>query len=172
MQIDTADKTAPSRFGRGGLALKTCCSVISKFVFLGVLSVLASQAAAVAQIESGPFTGTVQDPTSAVIPGALVSVTNQGTNVTATFVTDSPGVYRVGNLPPGLYTIQVQAKGFKTAIDRDLELTVGAVQRVDFRLELGAATQEVTVESVAPRINTGEGRLSSLVNANHVANLP
>src|SRR5712692_4545862 len=121
--------------------LKNPGSSISKSLSLGVVLMLASVPAAVAQIESGAFTGTIQDPTGEVIPAALVSVTNQGTNVNATFVTDVSGVYRVGNLPPGPYTIQVEAKGFKTVINRDLELTVGIVQRVDFHLELGAATQ-------------------------------
>ncbi len=134
--------------------------------------VLALPLPAMAQIESGTFAGTVEDPSGAVIPGAVLTVTNQGTNITTTFQTDASGVYRVGNLPPGLYTVKVEAKGFKTVINRDVELTVGAVQRVDFRLELGESVQAVTVVSSAPLVNSEEGRLSALVSASQVENLP
>jgi carboxypeptidase family protein/TonB-dependent receptor-like protein len=127
---------------------------------------------AYAQIESGTFTGTVADPSGAFIPGAVVTITNQATNIVNNFQTDASGVYRIGSLPPGLYTIKVEAKGFKSAVDRNLELTVGIVQRVDFRMELGAAVEAITVEASAPLVNTEEGRLSSLVGASEVSNLP
>ena len=64
----------------------------------------------------------------------------------------------------------MEAKGFKTVVNQDLELTVGVVQRVDFRMELGTAVQAITVEASAPLVNTEEGRLSSLVGASEVSN--
>jgi hypothetical protein len=137
---------------------------------LGLVLTLALPATA--QIESGTFTGTVADPSGAFIPGAVVTITNQATNIVNTFQTDASGVYRVGSLPPGLYAIKVEANGFKTVINRELELTVGVVQRVDFAMELGATVQTITVESSAPLVNTEEGRLSSLVGASEVSNLP
>ena len=127
---------------------------------------------AMGQIESGTFTGTVTDPDGASIPAALVTITNQDTNVVSTFRTDSSGIYRVGGLPPGLYSIKVEAAGFKTIVNHNLELTVGIVQRVDLKMELGTAVQAITVEATAPLVNSEEGRLSSLVSASEVANLP
>ncbi len=149
---------------------QTPCSWRLLLLLLG--SALVFETTGQAQIESGTFAGTVEDPSGAVIPGAVLTVTNQATSLSATFQTDASGVYRIGNLPPGLYTIKVEAKGFKTVINRDVELTVGAVQRVDFKLELGQAVQAITVESSAPLVNSEEGRLSALVNASQVANLP
>jgi hypothetical protein len=127
---------------------------------------------AMGQIESGTFAGTVTDPSGASIPAAVVNITNQATNVASTFQTDSTGIYRVSGLPPGLYSIKVEAAGFKTVVNRNLELTVGIVQRVDFKMELGTAVQAITVEASAPLVNSEEGRLSSLVGASEVSNLP
>ncbi len=146
------------------LRWKTGLLTLASFLALGL--------AADAQIESGTFAGTVTDPSGALIPGAAITVTNQGTNVTAKLETNTSGVYRVGNLSPGVYSLKVEATGFKTFLNQNVELTVGVVQRVDFKMELGATVQTVTVESVAPLVNTEEGRLSSLVGASEVSNLP
>ena len=152
------------------LTLATCLK--SSPYLRGVVILLLSGLVAHAQIESGAFVGTVKDPSGAVIPDAKITITNQSTNVRTLFETDSSGVYRVGNLIPGIYNIKVEARGFKTITSWDVELTVGAVQRVDFKMELGDATQTVTVEASAPLVNTEEGRLSTLVEASQVANLP
>ncbi|MGD0921532.1 MAG: TonB-dependent receptor [Terriglobia bacterium] len=125
-----------------------------------------------AQVETGTFAGTVEDPSGAVVPGATVTITNQGTNRSATHQTDASGTYRIVSLQPGLYSLKVEARGFKTSVNRDVELTVGATQRVDFKMELGQETQTVTVEAVAPLVNTEEGRLSHLISGGEVANLP
>jgi len=125
-----------------------------------------------AQLETGTFAGTVEDPSGAVVPGATVTITNQGTNRSATHQTDASGTYRIVSLQPGLYSLKVEAKGFKTSVNRDVELTVGATQRVDFKMELGQETQTVTVEAAAPLVNTEEGRLSHLITGSEVANLP
>lgn len=143
-----------------------------KVLALTLFAALALTVTAFAQIDTGSFTGTVEDPSGAVIPGAAITVTNQGTNRSVSAQTGSSGAYRVQSLSPGLYTIKAEAKGFKTAVNKDLELTVGAVQRVDFRMELGQATQTVTVEGAAPLVNTEEGRLSHLISGAEVANLP
>lgn len=143
-----------------------------KHGLLTVAAVLATSLGALAQIESGTFVGTVTDPSGASIPGAAVTLTNQATNVRIRRETNASGVYRVGNLLPAVYTIKVEATGFKSVVNRDIELTVGVVQRVDFALELGETVQTITVESVAPLVNTEEGKLSALVGATQVANLP
>jgi Carboxypeptidase regulatory-like domain len=125
-----------------------------------------------AQIESGTFAGTVTDPSGALIPNASITITNRDTNVSVRSESNSSGVYRVGNLPPGVYNIKVESTGFKTVINQNIDLSVGVVQRVDFALELGEMVQTITVESVAPLVNSEEGRLSALVGATQVSNLP
>jgi protocatechuate 3,4-dioxygenase beta subunit len=63
---------------------------------------------------AGTITGTVTDPTGAVIPEATVTVTNQGTGVDFHLTTNSSGVYSITSLIPGTYTVTVSQKGFKT----------------------------------------------------------
>jgi hypothetical protein len=140
------------------------------FLLLGLALALALPA--YAQVETSTFAGTVEDPTGAVVPGATVTITNQGTNRSVTYQTDASGTYRVVGLQPGPYSVKVEAKGFKAVVTRDVELTVGTVQRVDFKLELGQETQTITVEAAAPLVNTEEGRLSSTVTSQQTAALP
>ena len=125
-----------------------------------------------AQVQNGTFTGTVTDPSGAVIPGATVTVTNVGTSLTATVDTDSGGLYRAAEMPVGSYKIEVSASGFKTAVKTGLFLSAGTIQRVDFQLEVGAKTEVVTVEAVVSLVQTDDSRLYETVGAGRVANLP
>jgi hypothetical protein len=77
-----------------------------------------------AQGERGTFNGTINDPTGAVIPGAIVKATNIGTNIETTAVATAAGVYRMPYLPPGTYRIQANASGFKTAVRQNVVLSV------------------------------------------------
>jgi hypothetical protein len=122
--------------------------------------------------ETASITGVVQDPSGAVIPNASVVVTNQGTNVPYSTATNSAGIYRVDGLIPGLYSVKASVKGFKTVVNRDIDLRVGTVARSDVSMELGQETQTVTVESTAPLVNTEEGRLANVVTGEQVVNLP
>jgi hypothetical protein len=132
---------------------------------------LASGLIAIAQ-ETAAITGSVTDPTGAVIPNASVTVTNEGTNVSHSTVTNSSGLYRVEALIPGVYSVKAETKGFKTTVHQGIEITVGTVGRADLRLELGQETQRVTVEASVPMVNTEEGRLSDIVAGAQVVNLP
>jgi outer membrane receptor protein involved in Fe transport len=124
------------------------------------------------QGSSATITGTVTDPSGAVIPGAAVTVLNQATGVDFHQATNSAGVYTVGSLIPGTYTVTVSAKGFKTYANRELVLTVNQILRIDARLEVGSESQTITVEAAAPLVNTEEGRLSAVVTGTQVQNMP
>jgi outer membrane receptor protein involved in Fe transport len=121
--------------------------------------------------EAGIIAGVVEDPSGAVIPNATVTVTNQGTNVSTTLVTGSAGRYRAEPLIPGLYSVKVEAKGFRTLVQREVQVTVGSTIRVDAKMELGQEIQTITVEATAPLVSTEEGRLSSIVTGQQIANL-
>jgi len=120
----------------------------------------------------GTFTGLVTDPTGAVVPNATVTATNEGTGVATPRPTNGEGFYTIPDLQPGFYTLRAEAQGFKTFVNAHVELTVGYTQRVNFKLEVGAVTQSVTVEGQAPMVDTETDRLSELVTARQVANLP
>ena len=142
-----------------------------RILLLTVVLMLASGLSALAQ-ETASITGTVTDPTGAVIPKASVTVTNEGTGVSHSAVTNSSGLYRVEGIIPGLYVVKAASKGFKTTEHHGIEVTVGSVARADLSLELGPETQTITVESTATLVNTEEGRLSNVVGASQVVNLP
>lgn len=144
-----------------------CC--LSLLLAFGILFCLP---AAHAQVTSGTFTGTVTDQTGAVIPQALVTVTNEATGVSVAQSTNSAGLYTVLSLQPGFYTLKAEAKGFETLVNSHVELTVGYTQRVDFKLVVGGMTQEVTVSGLAPQVDTESNRMSDLVTAQQVENLP
>lgn len=125
-----------------------------------------------AQVANGSFTGQVIDQSGGVIPGATVTVTNEATNVSVSRKTNSEGLYTVPDLLAGFYTLKAEVKGFKTLINAHIELTVGYTQRVDFKLEVGAATETVIVEGQAPLVDTESGRMSELITARQVESLP
>lgn len=129
-------------------------------------------AVAAAQVQNGQFTGTVTDPSGAAIPNAKVSVTNLGTNLTVNTVSNQTGVYNARELPPGSYKISVEAPGFKTAANTNVTLNAGTISHIDFKMQLGQATQTVEVTGEAAQINTEDSRLTSQVTSTQVANLP
>lgn len=141
-------------------------------VVLFVVTLFVTSAAARAQVVNGDFTGTVTDQTGAVVPGAVVTATNEGTNVSVSQTTNAQGLYTIPNLLPGFYTIKAEAKGFKTFVNTHIEITTGYTQRADVKLEVGAVSQEVTVAGAAPLVDTTSNRLSELVTAREVQNLP
>src|SRR6266536_5264697 len=99
---------------------------------------------------SGTISGVVTDSTGAIVPNAPVVITNQGTGVNYKAETNSTGVYQVGSLLPGNYTVQIQTKGFRSYVNKDLVLTTNQTLRVDVMLEVGQETQMITVDAAGP----------------------
>src|SRR6185369_7486799 len=103
---------------------------------------------------TGGISGQAKDPQSASIPNATVKVTNLGTNAVVTVTSDSDGGYRVTNLQPGTYSVEVNASGFGPAKADNIIVEIGRSTNVDIPLALGTATAEVQVTSEAPVVNT------------------
>ncbi|MGD0914586.1 MAG: carboxypeptidase-like regulatory domain-containing protein, partial [Terracidiphilus sp.] len=80
-----------------------------------------------AQSDRATITGTVKDPSSAVLPGVRVQVINTGTDAMQTTATDAQGFYRVENLPVGTYTVSFSAAGFKTLERKGITLLISQV---------------------------------------------
>ncbi len=121
---------------------------------------------------SGTIKGIVTDPTGAVVPNAVVTVTNQATGAKVTTRTTGAGLYEVTSLIPGIYTVEISAPGFRNYANRGVTLTTDQVLGINATLEVGSSTQTVTVEAAAPLVNTEEGRMSALVTGSEVKNLP
>jgi hypothetical protein len=136
-----------------------------------VLAVLFSGVASFAQT-TGTLSGTVKDPSGSVIPGAKVTATLQETQVTRTTTTDASGDYTFAAAPVGHYTISVEAQGFKTYVEKNIELTLGHVVVSNPTLELGTVTQVVTAEATAPLVETANTQLGAVMNSRAVVELP
>jgi len=115
------------------------------------------------QAERGTFNGTVLDPSGAAVVGATVKVVNPANGVEFTSVTTDAGVYRMPSLSPGTYRITVSAPGFKGAIRQNVVLAVAQTLTVDFKLEVGNISEQITVSSEAPLLETGTAEIGSYV---------
>jgi hypothetical protein len=148
-------------------------SRIALFAFrlLAVLSLCVC--AAWSQTTTGSLTGTVTDPAGAVVVGAKVEITNQGTAVVTPLTTNNAGTFIAAFLNPGMYTVRVQAPGFRTFEAKDVEVQLNRVPVVNATLTVGAAAETVEVTSTAtPLLTTDTAQLSANVQAESVVTLP
>src|SRR5262245_19907307 len=111
-------------------------------------------AAVFAQSDRGTITGTVSDPASAVVPGAKVSVKHTETGAVAQTVTTPTGNYTLTSLPAGVYELTVEAPGFKKSTQTGFQVQVAQTHRLDITLQVGSATESVTVTAEAPMMKT------------------
>jgi Carboxypeptidase regulatory-like domain len=125
-----------------------------------------------AQAVTGTILGTVTDTSGAAVPGATVTLTNQGTGLTRTIVTDQAGEYTAPSLPTGKYKIVAELPGFKTATLSDIELTVDTKVRVNARLEVGAVAETVTVAAASPLVQVATSELGTTVQEEQIKTLP
>ncbi|MFZ0800402.1 MAG: carboxypeptidase regulatory-like domain-containing protein, partial [Terriglobales bacterium] len=120
---------------------------------------------AFAQGGIGELTGQVTDSTGAVVSGVEVKLTNTATGQVRTTMTTPAGTYRFPALEiVGSYTLEVAAKGFKSVKVQNIIATVGQITTRDVKLEVGAATEQVTVEAGAQLVQTEDSALSQAVD--------
>src|SRR3989475_935519 len=124
------------------------------------------------QTATGRILGTVRDSTGAVLPGATVSATSLETRAVRTVVTDVAGTYQILSIAAGDYAVEAMLSGFQTATRRPVTVTVGAAAVANFDLALGGVTQDVTVTSEVPQVNTIDASLGGLVGEREVRELP
>jgi hypothetical protein len=104
-----------------------------------LLALLALTAAAgFAQTSTSRITGTVTDPSGAVVPGASVTAINEATGVTYTQVTSEGGMFSFPSVPLGLYTVKVELTGFKMAENKGNVLEINTPLIVNILLQVGA----------------------------------
>ncbi|PYU21017.1 MAG: hypothetical protein DMG30_18810 [Acidobacteria bacterium] len=147
------------------------CRVLALVSFaLAIAIFFASQVRA--QVAGATLSGTINDPSGAVVPNAQVSARNTATGVTRVATTDSAGFYSIPNLLPGSYEVSVTATGFSTAIQSNIELAVGAQQQLNIAMKIGETTQKVQVTESAPAVQLTSSTLSGEVEAQTVRELP
>ncbi len=124
------------------------------------------------QVGNGTITGTVTDPVGAVVPGASVEAKNTATGVVYPAVSTSTGNYTITDLPVGVYEVGVKVTGFKTYSHTNLALAAAATLREDVALQVGNATEAVTVTAEATLLKTESGDLASNVTISDLDSLP
>lgn len=121
---------------------------------------------------TGGLTGTVTDPSGGVISGATVTITDLGTGQTRSVTTDSNGSYKFNQLQPGNYSVTFSASGFQSLEVPSITISITETAVVNRKLEVGAQTQQVTVEATAQAIQTTNATVGSLVGSRTVTTLP
>jgi len=124
------------------------------------------------QTNFGRILGLVTDPSGAVIPGATVTVVDTQRGVARTLTTDAAGEYNAPTLIPGMYTVRVEASGFKMLERQNVKLEVGQEVRVDVTVQLGEKTEAVTVTDALPLVVTTSPTLGGTFNNEDINNMP
>ncbi|MCL6545948.1 MAG: carboxypeptidase-like regulatory domain-containing protein [Bryobacteraceae bacterium] len=137
-----------------------------------VFMVLLASVVCFAQESRGTIAGTVTDPQGGVVPGAAVTVTNTETNVANRTKTNEAGYFEVNLLNPGIYSITVEATGFKKLVRSGIELQVAGRVSVPLGLEVGQVTQTVEVTAAAPLLDTMSASGGRVVDTRELRDLP
>jgi hypothetical protein len=128
--------------------------------------------ATLAQITgSATLRGLVKDQSGAVIPGAAVTLTNRGTKETRSTITNDEGAYLFGSVAPAQYTLKVELTGFKTYEQSNISLAPSDTRGLDVTLEVGAASETVTVTEQVVELQTETGAKENTITAKQIDNL-
>jgi len=121
---------------------------------------------------TGSILGVVRDPTSAVIAGVQITVTNTETNQTQSTQSDGTGQYRILALSVGSYRLEASAQGFQKFVTTGIDLTVNEQKRVDITLQVGSIEQAVEVNATAVQVETTNTQLGEVIDTKKVLSLP
>src|SRR3989475_1949061 len=116
--------------------------------------------------------GSVTDSSGGAVPGATVTVKNQGTGIERSLATNESGDYRIAGLEAGVYQVSITAQGFKSYVRTDIDLNVSQIKRVDAALEVGAVTSAITVRGGPGQVETETATLSNVKPARDFIELP
>jgi hypothetical protein len=118
------------------------------------------------------LTGTVTDPSAAVVPNVTVTITNADTGQVRTVITGADGTYRFSLVPPGSYRVKFTAAGFKVAEIPPINLNVTETAALNQVLEVGQQAESVIVQAEAPVLQTADSTLGTTVTSQQVVGLP
>jgi hypothetical protein len=121
---------------------------------------------------NGAITGVVTDPSGRSVPGASVTVTSIGTGQTRTDTTDPNGNYKFELLEPGNYQLKITAAGFKTSEVGPVTVNVTETTTLNQTLEIGAVSEQVTVQGAVEVLQTQSSTLGTTVTGNQINSLP
>src|SRR5581483_8513948 len=126
----------------------------------------------VGQLPTASISGTLTDPSGAIIPDGSVTAVETSTGVVTRATANSAGFYVLTGLAPGQYRVRVEKAGFQTYVQEGVVVEVNRPVTVNIGLQLGAATQTVTVSAAGEQINLRSQTLSHEINTQMVTELP
>jgi hypothetical protein len=128
--------------------------------------------AVLAQVQSGTIVGTVSDAAGAAVPGARVTLVNEGTRFTRTVETNMSGQYVATSVPTGGYTAAVEMQGFQKLVRTGLTLTAADTLTIDLRLQVGNVQETIEVKETPPLLQAQTAAVSSLVTNQQMIEMP
>jgi len=127
---------------------------------------------AAAQAVTGTILGTVTDTSGAAVPGATVTLTNSGTGLTRTVVSDSNGEFTAPSLPTGKYKLVAELPGFKTFTIPEIDLGVDQHLKYSLQMSVGTVEENVTVTASSPLVQIATSELGTTVGGEQIETLP
>ncbi|MDD8029275.1 MAG: carboxypeptidase-like regulatory domain-containing protein, partial [Acidobacteriota bacterium] len=144
-----------------------------KLVVITATAVFMLSSTSLAQVVTADIIGTVSDIDGQPLPGATVTLQNTMTGMTRSFIADPNGKFSFRAIPvQGTYQITAELAGFKTHIQKDLQLHINETSSLHFRLEAGAIEQFVTVTAQAPLVDIKETTVQQVLTEELVTSLP
>lgn len=148
---------------------RACC--VMACLALALMATLASEQLQ-AQILYGTLVGNVTDSTGAVIPGAQVTITNEGTGASRDGEANAAGGYQFPTVSTGTYRVEVRSDGFSTFTTTGVAVGVNNVTRVDVELQIGEVTEVVEVSAAVAQLQTDRAEVRSEVGTKELQNVP
>ncbi len=154
-----------AEFRRGSVPLAALVALFGLFTCL-------APAQTASTFDTGTITGTIADPSGAVISHATVVITNTGTSQQTRVETASDGIFSVSGLPFGTYTVAVSANQFGKTTTQPFALNVGATARLDLKLSVATTTENVTVTGTTTTVDTTTATAGTTLNEEQIRDLP
>ncbi len=150
---------------RAGRALRAAAVVLACALILAPHAVHA-------QAVRGTLLGNIADSSGSAVPGATITVTDQGTNISSTTVTNQDGYFTFPNLKDGIYRVEAELAGFKKVVRENVRVDVNTTIRVALTLEAGEVTEVLTVSADPPPLQSDRADTGRIIQGEQIAAMP
>lgn len=147
-------------------------SSLKAHVSIRLLTLLVATLASAGQEDTAQLSGTVVDPANAAVPNAIITLTSESTGLTRKATTRSDGSYELLQLPPGLYSLRVEATGFQARDISNLQLPVRTPVTLNTTLSVGAVQESVSVSASVTGVNQHDSTMGNDFNSLQITQLP
>ena len=151
---------------------KKTSSSLARFLLCTGMLLLSAGTAAWAQAGRGGISGTITDPSGALVPGAKVTALNHATGITQSTVSTAAGLYSFVSLNPGDYEVKASRTGFESVAQDNVTVSVDQVSVINIALRVGAVTDTVTVSQTVDVVDTSNSTVGQLISAETIDRVP